>query len=299
MRHDSRLSWLIKCAVVAAALLLACGLATARFGAALQQPAVTTRDGSLVTLNRYVREPTPDIVLVGSSVTWRLKEEYFSLPRVRNLALAGGSPVTGLEIVAGQASLPKVVLIETNILSREADSALTEKFSGGAHADALLLRPVRTAVAAYETWNHAAPDAARARAEHDRLLSQPPATFDNKVYLDRALEQMNEGDPTAPARANVVRIRQLIDDLQRRGTRVFLIHVPFAPEIEGSRLVRMTGEIVNEAFPDRGLWLQLNPPLGELRWQDGVHLDERSALIVVHAIESVLAARAAAATPRP
>ena len=96
MPQASRLSWLIKCAGVAAALLLACGLATARFGSALQQPAVTTRDGSLITLNRYVREPTPDIVLVGSSVAWRLKEEYFSPPRVRNLALAGGSPVTGL-----------------------------------------------------------------------------------------------------------------------------------------------------------------------------------------------------------
>jgi len=127
--------------------------------------------------------------------------------------------------------------------------------------------------------------------ERDRLLRQPPSTFDNKVYLDRALEQMNEADPTVPARANVVRIRQLIDTLQRRGTRAFLIHVPFAPEIEGSRMVRMTNEIVNEAFPDRALWLPIDPPQSELRWDDGVHLDERSALIVVRAIESALAAQ--------
>lgn len=297
MQQVSTLSWLVKCAAAAAALLLACGLATARFGSALQQPAVTTRDGSLITLNRYVREPTPDIVLVGSSVAWRLKEEYFSHPRVRNLALAGGSPVTGLEIVAKQASLPNIVLIETNILSRAPDSALIDRFSGGVRADTLLLRPVRTAVAAYETWNHAAPDAARARAEQDRLLSQPPDTFDNKVYLDRALEQMNDGDPTAPARANVVRMRQLIGDLQRRGVGVFLIHIPLAPEIEGSRLVRMTGEIVDEAFPDRGLWLAIDPPRKELRWADGVHLDERSALIVVHAIERALAERDGAHRP--
>ena len=92
MQQDFSLSWLIKCAVAAAALLLACAFTTARFGSALQQPAVTTRGGSLISLNRYVRDPTPDIVLVGSSVGWRLKEEYFSPPRVRNLALAGGSP---------------------------------------------------------------------------------------------------------------------------------------------------------------------------------------------------------------
>jgi hypothetical protein len=90
---------------------------------------------------------------------------------------------------------------------------------------------VRTTVAAYETWNHAAPNPAQARAERDRLLGQPPSTFDNRVYLGRAIEQMDEGDPTVPARANVLRIRQLISDIQRRGARAFLIHVPFAPEI--------------------------------------------------------------------
>ncbi len=297
MQQVSTLSWLVRCAVTAAALLLACSLATPRHGSGLQQPAVTTRDGTIVTLNRYVQEPTPDIVLVGSSVTWRLKEEYFSLPRLRNLALAGGSPVTGLAIVAGQARLPKIVLIETNVLSREADGALIEKFSHGAGAEALLLRPVRTAIAAYETWNHAGPDAARSRAEQDRLLSRPPGTFDNKVYLDRALQQMNDGDPTAPARANVVRMRQLIDELQRRGVRVFLIHIPFAPEIEGSRMVRTTAEIVHEAFPDPSLWLPVDPPGSELRWDDGVHLDERSSLIVARAIESALAGRRDARGP--
>lgn len=298
MRQNSTVSWMIKCAGVAAVVLLVCGFATARFGSALQQPAVTTRDGSLVTLNRYVREPTPDIVLVGSSVTWRLKEEYFSLPRIRNLALAGGSPVTGLEIVARQASLPGTILIETNVLTRETDSALVERFSHGAGAETSLLRPLRTAVAAYETWNHAPPDPAQARAERDRLLGQPPDPFDNRVYLDRAVAQMNEGDPTVPVRANAIRVQQLVEELQRRGARVFLIHMPFAPEIEGSRLVRTTREIVDNAFPDRGLWLPIEPPRSELRWADGVHLDERSALIVVRAIEGALAERAAAKPPR-
>ncbi len=279
------------------ALLLACGLATARFGFALQQPSVTTRDGSLITLNRYLREPAPDIVLVGSSVAWRLKEEYFSLPRFRNLALAGGSPVTSLEILAKQPSLPKIILIETNVLTREADAALIEKFSSGARAEAPFLRPVRTAVAAYETWNHAAPGPAQARTERDRLLSEPPSTFDNKVYLDRALEQMNEGDPTVPARANAARIRELTDDVQRRGSRAFLIEIPFAAEIEDSRQVRMSKEIIHAAFPDRELWLPINPPQSELRWADGVHLDERSALIVARAIESALAEREGARRP--
>lgn len=291
MAQMSGLPWLIRCAAAAVALLLVCGLATARFGSALEQPSVTTRDGSRITLNRYLREPVPDVVLVGSSVAWRLKEEYFSLPRFRNLALAGGSPVTVLEILAKQPSLPKIILIETNVLSREPDSELIGQFSGSARAEAPFLRPVRTAFAAYERWNHAPPNPAQARAEQDRLLKEPPSTFDNKAYLDLALRQMNEGEATGPVRVNVARTRELIDDVQRRGSRAFLIEIPFEAEIEDSRLVAMSKAIVHAAFPDQSLWLPINPPRGQLRWADGVHLDERSALIVVRAIESALGER--------
>ena len=292
MQHASPLPWLIKCAGAAGVLLLACGLATARFGSALQQPTVTTRDGTVVTLNRYVREPVPDLVLVGSSVAWRLKEEYFSRPGVRNLALAGGSPVTSLDIVAKQESLPKIVLIESNVLTRLPDVALIEKFSGDKRTEPLFLRPVRTAVAVYETWNHPPPNRAKARAGRDRLLSEPPSNFDNKVYLDRAVQQMNDGDdPSVPAEVNVARIRELIDDIERRGSRAFLLEIPVAPEIEDSRMVRMSNAIIHAAFPDHARWLPIHPPMKELRWADGVHLDERSALLVVRAIESALAER--------
>lgn len=280
--------WLIKCALAAAAVLLVCRLAAALVGTSLQQPAATTRDGNFITLNRYVQQPTPDVVLVGSSVGWRLKEEYFLLPRLRNLALAGGSAVTGLAIVARQAHLPKIILIEANVLSRSPDDALVERFASG-RSDKLL-RPLRTAVAAYETWNHPPPDPAHVRASLEELLKQSPSGFDNRVYVERAVTEMNAEDAT-PARANVLLIRRLVADVERRGGRAFLIEVPLAPEIEGSRLMRATREIVHGAFPDRAAWLSIDVPRSELRWADGVHLDERSALIVARAIEKALAGR--------
>jgi hypothetical protein len=120
----SAVRWLIRCCAGAAIVLIACGFATVRFGSGLQMPATTTRDGTLITLSRYLREPVPDIVLVGSSITFRLKEEYFATRGLRNLALAGGSPVTGLEIVANQPQLPGLVLVEANVLARRTDVAL-------------------------------------------------------------------------------------------------------------------------------------------------------------------------------
>lgn len=289
MTHPSALSWLLKCALTAAAVLVAGRLATVSTSAGLQQPAVTTRDGSLVTLNRYVQEPVPDVVLVGSSATWRLKEEYFSMPRVRNLALAGGSPVTGLEVVAKQPRLPKIVLIETNVLSRVVDAALVERFAGPERFETPFIRPVRTAIAAYETWSHAPPDAARVRAALVDLMQQPPSSFDNRVYVERAVSEMNAGDATVPTRANVTLIGRLIETIERRGGRALLIDVPLAPEIEGTSFVRTTRAIVQEAFPDPTRWLQIDAPRAELRWADGVHLDERSALVVARTIEKALA----------
>src|SRR3981081_1478194 len=146
MQRMSVVQWFAKCGFSAVTLLLACGFATAWFGNGLQLPSTTPRDGALITLNRYAKEPIPDVVLVGSSLTFRLKEEYFATPRLRNLALAGGSPVTGLEIVGNQPRLPRIGL-------EDAHSSI--ECRGTAAAGPGFFRPIRTAVAAYESLFHA------------------------------------------------------------------------------------------------------------------------------------------------
>jgi hypothetical protein len=97
----------------------------------------------------------PDIV-PGQPITFRLKEEYFATRGLRNLALAGGSPVTGLEIVANQSRLPQYILVEANVLSRATDTALVERYSRGG-TEPFFFRPVRAVVAAYEQRLHAPP----------------------------------------------------------------------------------------------------------------------------------------------
>jgi hypothetical protein len=288
MERMSVTRWFAKCAVSAALLLFACGLATAWFGNGLQVPATTTRDGTLITLNRYAKEPVPDIVLVGSSLTFRLKEEYFATPRLRNLALAGGSPVTGLEIVASQPRLPRLVLIEANVLSRAPDAALVERYSKSSDADPLFFRPVRTAIAAYENWLHAPLTHAQVSSALDQLLKQPPSDFDNHVYVDRALQQFNAEDPTAVAQANVSRIEQLIASIEQRGSRALLFELPYSEPLESSRAAKITWEIVHAKFPAPDRWLHIEYVRSDLRWADGVHLDERSAIIVAQSIERAL-----------
>ncbi|UPJ47026.1 hypothetical protein IVB30_27490 [Bradyrhizobium sp. 200] len=284
----SAVRWLVKCGAGAAIVLIACGFATMRFGSGLQMPATTTRDGTLITLSRYLREPVPDVVLVGSSLTFRLKEEYFATPGLRNLALAGGSPVTGLEIVANQPQLPKFILVEANVLARPTDAALVERYSRG-DTEPFFFRPVRAAVAAYEQRRHAPLIYEQVEPDLRRLVGQPPSDFDNRIYADRALQQFNAEDPADATRLNVKRIEELIRILEQRGARVLLFELPYSEPIEGARFARTTREIVRAAFPDSNRWLPVDVNRSELRWADGVHLDERSAVIVTQAMERALA----------
>jgi hypothetical protein len=288
MHPMSAAHWFAKCGFSAGLLLLACGVATAWFGNGLQLPSTTTRDGTLITLNRYVGEPIPDVVLVGSSLTFRLKEEYSTTLRLRNLGLAGGSPVTGLEIVAKQPRLPRIILVETNVLSRSMDTALVKNYSKADEARSLFFRPIRTAVAAYENRLHAPLNHVQVSTSLNQLLEHPPSDFDNRIYVDRVLEQWNAEDPTAAVQANVLRMEQLIPAIEQRGARVLLFELPCSTELEGSRFAKITREIIHTAFSDPGQWLHIDYARDELRWADGVHLDERSAVIVTQSIDKAL-----------
>jgi hypothetical protein len=70
---------------------------------------------------------------------------------------------------------------------------------------------------------------------------------------------------------------------------VLLFELPYAEPIEGSRFAGTTREIVHAAFPDSKRWLPVEVDRSELRWADGIHLDERSAVIVTQAMERALA----------
>jgi len=81
----------------------------------------------------------------------------------------------------------------------------------------------------------------------------------------------------------------LIPAIERRGGRVLLFELPYSEQLEGSRSATITREIIHAQFPDPGRWLRIGYSRGELRWADGVHVDERSAVIVTQSIDRALA----------
>ncbi len=181
-----------------------------------------------------------------------------------------------------------IILIETNVLSRPIDVALVERYSRG-DAEPLFFRSVRALVAAYEQRRHAPLTHQQVAPDLRRLMEQPPSEFDSRIYVDRAVQQFYAEDPTDAARSNAKRIGELIRMLEQCGARVFLFELPYAEPIEGSRAAATTREIIHTAFPDSKRWLAIEVNRGELRWADGVHLDERSAVIVTQALEHTMA----------
>jgi hypothetical protein len=148
---------------------------------------------------------------------------------------------------------------------------------------------VRAAVAAYEQRLHAPLTHEQVARDLRQLVGQPPDDFDNRVYADRALQQFNAEDPTDATRLNAKRIEGLIRTVEQRGARVLLFELPYAESIEGSRFAATTRETIHAAFPDSKRWLPVEVDRSELRWADGIHLDERSAVIVTQAMERALA----------
>lgn len=287
MEQQSPIAWLAKCGLCAALWLAVCGVATAWVGVEQRLPATTTRDGTLLTLNRYVEEKIPDVVLVGSSLTYRLNEEYFATARLRNLALAGGSPITGLDVVLAQRLFPKIVLIEINVLSRPPDDTVAAHYLRGTSAEPRLLRPIRAAVALYENLRHARPSHAQVVAAMEGLLKQPPGDFDNRLYLQRAVKGFDD-DPSNDLKVNVKRLAEQVERARKLGIRVMLFELPFSSELQATRHMQITRRIVSERFPDSAEWLPLDVDPTQLRWLDGVHLDERSAMLVSRSIDTAL-----------
>jgi hypothetical protein len=278
------LRWLVKCALVAVLALLLC--AAAKPWLPMVALAPTAKDNALIAHNRYLSGPSPDVVLLGSSLTARIKEEHFATLRVRNLGIAGGSPLTGLQIILlNPRSLPKIILVETNLLSNVADETLVRRFSTSGHD--FFFRPVRMAVAAYENWRHAPADRTRSKADADRLLKKPPQEYNNQVYLDRVVKGYGQ-DATAVLQSNVDQLAQLVSSARGLGARVLLFELPYADQLDQTRVAQDTRRIALAHFGDAREWLHLTMAKSELRWPDGAHFDERSAIMAARAIEQAI-----------
>ena len=105
--------WFVKFGATCAVLLMCYWAAPRVFRHIPQFPPTTTDEQQVVILNRYFQLPALDIVVVGSSLAFRLREQFFEHGNVRNAALPGGSPLTALAIIEASTARRSRVAVST------------------------------------------------------------------------------------------------------------------------------------------------------------------------------------------
>jgi len=241
-------------------------------------------DRSFPPLSRYAFERTPQVVLVGSSMSFRLYEGYFKTP-LRNLSIGGGSPATGLSIISSYSSLPKIILVETNILSRPIDRALVEAFGSNPSEPFKWFRPARAVISWAYYW-------IKFQSEAQNVLLLPrrqPATYDISQSVNDTIKEYNGRDWVQIMRPNVEELKRLVAALEGRGCHIVLFELPSAPGIRETEYVKAAHILAKESFSGAEKWLAISDDRSELRWVDASHMDERSAIIVARQIDRFLA----------
>ena len=218
-------------------------------------------------------------------MSYRLKEEFFEHGNVRNVAIPGGSPLTGLAIIgAAPAVRPRVIAVETNILSRGIDDSLYQKFKNAKRSDDTL-RPLRTLAAYYQS----AMDEVLTFSETKRrsILDRPAATSDLERDTATGLVEWNNPYYDETYLKDAQTLNSLVEKLEDLGVTIVFFEMPYTPILNQTRYTTMVRKALQQVFGiNNKRWLNLEYPADEMRWTgDGAHLDERSALIFASALD--------------
>lgn len=236
-------------------------------------------DTNLLRAQNYLAQPNKDTVLVGSSLTFRLPPPLLG-PHVANVAMAGGAPATGLALLERSHARPKQVLVEINLLLREADQSQVQSLLR--FPDRQLRDHLRALQTGYDPVNlterllqalmHKGeedlvpqPDAIRRLIESQRqIMSHPPEAGDLERYLGKT--------------------SAIVSVLEARGIRIGFFEMPIDPTLSDLPAERDLRQAVMRRFPpSHYCWLTLSVP-GGAHTVDGIHLKSEDAGLVARQV---------------
>jgi hypothetical protein len=281
---------------------------------------------------RYLYGPTADAVIVGSSLSRvlpRLPEHYY------NLAMFGGSPATGLEIVLRKGDHPKVVIVESNYAMRPIDRTIIDDLLEPAHFELRKLvpalrveyRPLQMLIPLFDpavqrkiedaSWQDLGllihqirsltpfPGAGKTAAKAPPPAEPGPQPVDEEETpgLGAAVADLRDAYADADGRRQPATARAIaalsgqVAELRRRGICVVLVRFPIHPEVAATPYMSYGAAMMAAAFPADGDWLSVANGDG-YGTRDGLHLTvESSARYASGLIKAIAAAVAGQQQP--
>ncbi|HEY4135963.1 MAG TPA: hypothetical protein VGO34_12205 [Alphaproteobacteria bacterium] len=226
----------------------------------------------------FLTSPTAaPIAVAGSSLAQHLPASVLR-PFAVNVALAGGGPLTGLELAALARAAPRLVLVETNFVERGPDEKILERASD--YPWNVLRQHVKAAQYAYRPTNllYAALRYMREKPAPAELVMLPKDMIEKLIQKSRA-------DLSQPAPADLLkeRLDQMdaeIAHLNERGICVAFFEMPVDAALEATVRLVDNREAMQRRFPSaRFPWLAVQLPT-PARTSDGLHLAIPDATLV-------------------
>ncbi len=230
-----------------------------------------------VVMQRYLYEVKPEqAVLVGSSMSFRLLQPLLG-NSVFNLGQAGGSPLTGLALIAErerEAAGHGLIMIETNVLQRPADlQPISNALDQPMRAVRRWLPGVRSEYAPVNWLINIGMDIVEQHTGRNLLLADG---IDERVLANSLAVQTQAMASLPDARqlaANIAALQDLATRLDGR-QRFVLVELPMHPLLQVSAQQLALRQALLTAFPpDQYRWLRFANDTGRYPTSDGIHLN--------------------------
>lgn len=217
-------------------------------------------------------EPKPSQVIVGSSMSTRLK--FKRRDHIYNLAFGGGGPLTGLELIRRSAFVPGVIYIESNIFAMDSDEAFLERLF------VPLLFELRRELVAFREKYQLLTVAGNliyrfaGRSREEKLNRKV-----DKKLLDKLVKSALESADRFEIEKNEKLLEhwhRIIDYFSAKGTKLLFFEMPNDSRLSGSRGRERVRRWIRSAFPDIPYIAAYNR-LDNYKTTDGIHLTPGSA----------------------
>lgn len=233
--------------------------------------------------------PQVDTVVVGSSMTQRLSQRYYSFPpSILNAGITGGETLTYMEILSRAAKKPRLVLVEVNMLGGEPSPFLIERTTGS------LWHSIKRLNAFREDWKpmnillRCLNNVRKTRSGNAPPPNDMPSPENFKVALDYTIKHYNTILTTNKVLNVLTQLKPLVERLEADGVKVCFFATPVHPDI-GSILERQVVQHARAMFPPAKYDWFVVDHAAEWHTIDGVHLTQPSCIVFAGQLEAFIA----------
>ena len=220
-------------------------------------------------------------VILGSSLAYRVPTD--SLPGFYNLALSGMSVYDGGAVLLSHKTLPKTVFIEINVIQRPRSESFSPEFESPVYGFFKRIFPalrtenqpvilIKKAIYQIKASIHPIPVSKSRNKIAVRNIYLPYKLF--KPLLAIQIKDYSTRD-TALANKAIVSLKQLVQKIEARGSKVVFFEMPVNPVIQQSPKATLIKKLVAKNFPQH----QFIPiPSFTFKTRDGLHLAQKEAV---------------------